>query len=150
MKLEFRGHSEKYVVEQSLMTLFPGELPVYEPIDVTQDQTWAIISLVVYVGIPFCPTRCVYCSFVSQSVEKSFSMVPPYVEALVKEIESGGEMVRREGLRVRAFYMGGGTPTTLTAQQMDTVLSALERSFDLSACEELTVEAGRPDTIRFY
>ena len=100
-----------------------------------------------YVGIPFCPTRCAYCSFVSQSVERSFALVPPYVDALCGEISAGGEMVRRAGLRVRTFYMGGGTPTTLTAEQMDRVLTAFETSFDRTACEEITVEAGRPDTI---
>ena len=269
MKLVFRGHDERYVVEQSLMNLFPGELPVYEPIT-PGDDSWAVISLEetgdlcrvavslcrggktteqtyqeplsggdfqreglrrhavgacfflaaravtgvtppwgmltgvrpdkpvtwaledgkspeearayleehyfvtpsraalaletgataakaarrlekrdidVYVGIPFCPTRCAYCSFVSQSVERSFALVPPYVDALCGEISAGGEMVRRAGLRVRTFYMGGGTPTTLTAAQMDAVLTALEESFDLSACPEITVEAGRPDTI---
>ena len=253
MKLVFRGHDERYVVEQSLMNLFPGELPVYEPIT-PGDDSWAVISLEetgdlcrvavslcrggktteqtyqeplsggdfqreglrrhavgacfflaaravtgvtppwgmltgvrpdkpvtwaledgkspeearayleehyfvtpsraalaletgataakaarwlekrdidVYVGIPFCPTRCAYCSFVSQSVERSFALVPPYVDALCGEISAGGEMVRRAGLRVRTFYMGGGTPTTLTAEQMDRVLTAFETSFDL-------------------
>ena len=269
MKLVLQGHDERYVVEQSLMNLFPGELPVYEPI-LPGDDTWAIISLReedsrchvtvelsihgkaapysldcplsgtdfekegqrrhavarcfflaaravtgvtppwgmltgvqpdkpvtwalaegkspdqaramledeyfvtrsradlaletgamalrasrrlapkdidLYVGIPFCPTRCAYCSFVSQSVERSFSLVPPYVDALIEEIKAGGRMVREQGLRVRAFYMGGGTPTTLTAEQMDQVLTAFEESFDILPCEEITVEAGRPDTI---
>lgn len=104
-------------------------------------------DIAVYVGIPFCPTRCAYCSFVSQSVEKSFDLVPPYVEALVEEIHSGGGMARALNLRCRTFYMGGGTPTTLTAGQLDRVLTALEDAFDLQDCEELTVEAGRPDTI---
>lgn len=104
-------------------------------------------DIAVYIGIPFCPTRCAYCSFVSHSVERSFSLVPPYVEALMAEVRAGGKMVREQGLRVRAFYMGGGTPTTLTAQQMDAVLTAFEESFDLTDCEEITVEAGRPDTI---
>ena len=101
----------------------------------------------VYVGIPFCPTRCAYCSFVSQSVEKSFSQVPPYVDALTDELRAGGETARRLGLRVRAFYMGGGTPTTLRPGQLDQILSAFQDAFDLSDCEEYTVEAGRPDTI---
>ena len=101
----------------------------------------------VYVGIPFCPTRCAYCSFVSQSVEKSFSQVPPYLDALVDELRAGGETVRRLGLRVRAFYMGGGTPTTLRPDQLDRILSAFQEAFDLSDCGEFTVEAGRPDTI---
>lgn len=104
-------------------------------------------DIALYVGIPFCPTRCAYCSFVSSSVERSFALVEPYVDALVAEMESGGRMVREQGLRVRAFYMGGGTPTTLTAPQMDRVLTTLERSFDLTDCGEVTVEAGRPDTI---
>ena len=269
MKLVFHGHDERYAVEQSLLNLFPGELPVYEPIG-PGDDSWAIISLReegdrchvtvelsyrgkaapyscgcplsgtdfdregqrrhaiarcfflaaravtgttppwgmltgvrpdkpvtwaledgktpeeakayleahyfvtpsraalaletgataakaakrlekrdidVYVGVPFCPTRCAYCSFVSQSVERSFALVPPYVDALCAEITAGGEMVRRAGARVRTFYMGGGTPTTLTAEQMDRVLTAFETAFDCSACTEITVEAGRPDTI---
>lgn len=269
MKLVLNGHNEQYVVEQSLMNLFPGELPVYDAIQ-PGDHTWAVISMqeendhchvtvelsyrgkvlpysyscplqgteyekegqrrhavgaafflaaqkltgitppwgmltgvrpdkpvtaaltegknpdaaqklmedfyyvtperaalaletgttafnaakdlgpkdiAVYIGIPFCPTRCVYCSFVSQSVERSFSLVPPYVEALIGEIRAGGRMVRQQGLRVRAFYMGGGTPTTLTAEQMDRVLTAFEESFDTDPCTEITVEAGRPDTI---
>ena len=269
MKLVLNGHDERYIVEQSLMNLFPGELPVYEDVQ-PGDDSWAVISLreegaacavtvemccqgkqalqtvnttltgtdfeqegqrrhtvarcfflaarditgvnppwgmltgvrpdkpvtkalsegktaaeaqemlerqyfvtperaalavetgsaaltaarkldkndiAVYVGIPFCPTRCAYCSFVSHSVERSFSLVPPYVDALIEEIRSGGRMVKENGLRCRAFYMGGGTPTTLTAEQMDRVLTAFEQSFDLASCEEITVEAGRPDTI---
>lgn len=269
MKLQLIGHDERYVVEQSLMALFPGELPEYAPI-APEDTDWAVITLeqtaerghvrveltcrgktartcvaftpegtdfdregqrrhaigrcfflaarevlgsappwgmltgvrpdkpvtwalaagktalqalqmmeeeyfvspdraalavetggvalraardlgkqdiAVYVGIPFCPTRCAYCSFVSQSVERSFALVPPYVDALVEEIRSGGKMVRKTGLRVRSFYMGGGTPTTLSAEQMDRVLTAFEEAFDCGHCDEITVEAGRPDTI---
>ncbi len=104
-------------------------------------------DIAVYIGIPFCPTRCAYCSFVSNSVEKSFHLVEPYLQALLAEVASAGAMVRELGLRVRAFYMGGGTPTTLKAEQMDRLLTAFETAFDLSACRERTVEAGRPDTI---
>ena len=100
-----------------------------------------------YVGIPFCPTRCAYCSFVSQSVEKTFSMIEPYLDALCVEIAEAGKTVRELGLRIRSFYMGGGTPTTLSAAQLDRLLRALEAHFDFSALAELTVEAGRPDTI---
>ena len=268
MKLVLNGHDERYTVEQSLMNLLPGELPVYEPI-LPGDDSWAVITLqeedacratvelkcqgkqvvgtdervlvgsefeqegqrrhviaraffraacqvtgntppwgmltgvrpdkpvtwaladgktpeeartmletdffvtpersalaletgsaaltaarklgpkdiAVYVGIPFCPTRCAYCSFVSHSVERSFSLVPPYVDALIGEIKAGGRMARERGLSCKAFYMGGGTPTTLTADQMDRVLTAFEESFDILSCEEITVEAGRPDTI---
>lgn len=269
MKLVLKGHNERYTVEQSLMNLFPGELPVYGPV-LPEDESWAVVDcreegdtltvtteltcrgrtalrsygtglsgtafdregqrrhavgacfylaaleflagpppwgmltgvrpdkpvtwmlaagktpaeacrmleetyfvtppraalaaetggaaaeaakglgprdIAVYVGIPFCPTRCAYCSFVSQSVEKSFHLMAPYVDALVEEIRAGGEMVRERGLRVRAFYMGGGTPTTLTAEQMERVLAAFGSSFDTSFCDEITVEAGRPDTL---
>ena len=273
MKLEFRGHNERYTVEQSLLNLFPGELPVYETVRPALEENWAIVSwredetrgracvelcwqgeavpfsmgvplggltpyeregrrryaigaaffqayqlrtggqppwgmltgvrpdklvtealtagktpgearemleeqyfvtprraalaletgtaafeatkslgprdIAVYIGIPFCPTRCAYCSFVSQSVEKSFSLVDPYVDALTAEIEAGGRMVQETGLNVRAMYMGGGTPTTLTASQLDRVLAVFETAFGpaLDRCEEITVEAGRPDTI---
>ena len=100
-----------------------------------------------YVGIPFCPTRCTYCSFVAQSVEKSFALVEPYLAALFDEIEQAGAMVRSLGLHIKSFYMGGGTPTTLTAEQMDRLLTRLERSFDFTSLAESTIEAGRPDTI---
>ena len=100
-----------------------------------------------YVGIPFCPTRCAYCSFVSNSVEKSFHLVEPYLEALLAEVDSAAELVRDLGLRIKSFYMGGGTPTTLTAEQMDRLLGRLNDKFDMSHTVEYTVEAGRPDTI---
>jgi len=99
------------------------------------------------VGIPFCPTRCAYCSFVSNSVEKSFHLVEPYLQALMAEIDAAAELVKELGLRVKSFYMGGGTPTTLTAEQMDRLLTRLNTKFDLSSVVEYTVEAGRPDTI---
>ena len=268
MKLVLNGHDERYTVEQSLMNLFPGELPVYEPI-LPGDESWAVITLReedgcrvtvelrhggktaaqacratlsgtefeqegqrrhviarcfflaaravtgatppwgmltgvrpdkpvtwalaegktpdearamleeeyfvtperaslaletgtaaltaarrlgpkdidVYVGIPFCPTRCAYCSFVSASVEKSFDLIEPYLAALTEEIRAGGRMLRELGRNVHAFYMGGGTPTTLSAQQMDRLLGELQDAFDLSRCLEITVEAGRPDTV---
>lgn len=100
-----------------------------------------------YIGIPFCPTRCAYCSFVSASVEKSFKLMEPYLAALTAEVEAAGRMVKEAGLRIKSFYMGGGTPTTLTADQMDRLLSKLEQNFDFGNLAELTIEAGRPDTI---
>ena len=100
-----------------------------------------------YVGIPFCPTRCAYCSFVSQSVEKSMALIEPFLEALFREIDAVAEQVRRQGLRVVSVYMGGGTPTTLNAAQLDALCAHLADHFDLSQTREYTVEAGRPDTI---
>ena len=100
-----------------------------------------------YVGIPFCPTRCAYCSFVSQSVEKSMKLIAPFHQALHQEIVATAAQVKALGLRVVSVYMGGGTPTTLSAQQLDELCTWLAEEFDLSALREYTVEAGRPDTI---
>ena len=269
MKVQLIGHDEKYALEQSLLTLFPGEKPVYGMVDEAVDTRWARVTLTedgetvqvttelgvdgkaaahsysyplsgtdyekegqrrhaigisffgaakdllgispawgsltgvrpakvalslireggraraekelqelycvtpararlaieaadagiraaaelepndisLYVGIPFCPTRCAYCSFVAQSVEKSFSLVEPYLEALFDEIAAAGQLVRELGLNIKSFYMGGGTPTTLSASQMDRLLTKLEQNFDFNGLAELTIEAGRPDTI---
>ena len=104
-------------------------------------------DIILYVGIPFCPTRCAYCSFVSHSVEKSLKLVEPYVEALGREIADTGALVRQLGLKVKAVYWGGGTPTTLDAEQLRRTLDRLAEAFDLPNGLEYTVEAGRPDTI---
>ena len=100
-----------------------------------------------YVGIPFCPTRCAYCSFVSADVGRSLKLIDPFLDALSREIRATGAMLARAGLRVRTVYFGGGTPTTLTAPQLDRLMGELAEHIDLSACTEYTVEAGRPDTI---
>ena len=100
-----------------------------------------------YLGIPFCPTRCVYCSFVSADVGRTLKLVDPYLEALFTEIEETGRVLREAGLTVRSFYMGGGTPTTLSAQQLDRLLTKCEDALPLEDCTEYTVEAGRPDTV---
>lgn len=104
-------------------------------------------DICLYVGIPFCPTRCSYCSFVSQSVEKSMKLIPPFMDALMQEIDAAAEAVNKLGLNVISIYMGGGTPTTLSAEQLDRLCSKLNERFDLSNLREYTVEAGRPDTI---
>lgn len=104
-------------------------------------------DICLYVGIPFCPTRCAYCSFISSAVGKNLKLMEPYLEALFIEIERTGAAVRAAGQRPVALYMGGGTPTTLSAQQLEALCSKLEECFDLSALREYTVEAGRPDTI---
>lgn len=104
-------------------------------------------DIALYIGIPFCPTRCAYCSFVSHSVEKSMKLIPPFLQALYKEIEKSAELVKELGLNIISVYIGGGTPTTLSARELDGLLSYVEGHFDLSSCREYTVEAGRPDTI---
>jgi len=100
-----------------------------------------------YVGIPFCPTRCTYCSFVSRTIGKKTDLLNPYLTALLKEIELTGKLLQQSGKTLRTIYIGGGTPTTLTSPQMATLLDAIRDSFDLSRCIEFTVEGGRPDTL---
>ncbi len=99
----------------------------------------------VYVGIPFCRTRCLYCSFASQLRTKKTDMAA-YLAALHKDIELGSEMALAHGLIPRSFYMGGGTPTILTADELDSLLDKILACYD-TAGKEFTVEAGRPDTI---
>ena len=100
-----------------------------------------------YVGIPFCPTRCAYCSFVSRTVGKRTELLEPYLQALYKELYHTGKLLANSGKTVRTIYIGGGTPTTLTADQMARLLDAIRDAFDLSRCIEFTVEGGRPDTL---
>ena len=104
-------------------------------------------DLSLYVGIPFCPTRCAYCSFVSRTVGKKTELLEPYLEALLKEVDLTGALLRNSGHRLRTLYIGGGTPTTLTAAQLARLMDAVAAAFDLSGCLEYTVEGGRPDTL---
>ena len=104
-------------------------------------------SFSLYVGIPFCPSRCSYCSFVMASIERAKKLIEPYTKLLCEEIKRTAEIANKLGLRLETVYFGGGTPTTLSAEQLDTVLGTVNNSFDMSTCREFTVEAGRPDTI---
>ena len=99
----------------------------------------------IYIGIPFCPTRCVYCSFASNQVPDT--EIEKYVKALHREISYVGRRMKETGISPETIYIGGGTPTTLTAEQLDDLFCRIEESFDLSELKEFTVEAGRPDTI---
>ena len=104
-------------------------------------------GLALYLGVPFCPTRCTYCSFISSDVKGSLALVEPYVDALCREIELAGALLREKGLHITSAYMGGGTPTTLRLGQLDRVLSCVENALPMERCAEFTVEAGRPDTL---
>lgn len=101
----------------------------------------------VYAGIPFCPTRCSYCSFVSRMVgdKSTRALVEPYVDCLCRELTATRQAVDECGLRVRTLYIGGGTPTSLTAPQLRKLMAQMAESFPLSQLQEYTVEAGRPD-----
>ena len=100
-----------------------------------------------YVGIPFCPTRCIYCSFVSRTIGRRSDLLEPYLQALLKEIKVTGRLLANSGRKVRTIYIGGGTPSSLSTPQMITLLDAIRESFDLSGLLEFTVEGGRPDTL---
>lgn len=104
-------------------------------------------SCSLYVSIPFCPTRCAYCSFVSSTVEKTIKLIPQYVELLCRELAHTAQIVRDCGLRIESVYFGGGTPTAISAEQLALLIDTVNREFDLSHSREFTVEAGRPDTV---
>ena len=124
----------KLAVDCSVSTVHAASL--LEPTDVS-----------LYVGIPFCPTRCAYCSFVSRTIGKKTELLDPYLKALEKEMAVTGRLLAESGRKIRTVYIGGGTPTTLSTPQMASLLDAIRDSFDLSRCIEFTVEGGRPDTL---
>ena len=101
----------------------------------------------VYISIPFCPTRCAYCSFVSYTSKRLLDTIPDYLVMLEREIDMTFDEIKRLGLHVKTVYIGGGTPTTLDEGQLRHLLSVVDRNIDVSTLEEYTLEAGRPDTI---
>lgn len=100
-----------------------------------------------YVSIPFCPTRCSYCSFVSHSMDSAMQLIPEYVNHLCKEIAIWGEIIRRYDLSVQSVYIGGGTPTSVSAEQLQQIMQSIADHIDIAGAREYTVEAGRADTI---
>lgn len=102
-----------------------------------------------YVSIPFCPTRCLYCSFPSHPLGKFGDLRGQYVNALIKEAVGLNELIQMQGKEIETIYIGGGTPTALEYKDLETLIKALFEIFDLSNIKEFTVEAGRPDSITF-
>ena len=100
-----------------------------------------------YLSVPFCPSRCSYCSFVSHSVEQAKKLIPDYVERLCDEMKTAAQTAERLGLHLKTVYIGGGTPTVLSAEQLERVMSAAAELFPIKCADEYTVEAGRPDTV---
>ncbi len=102
-----------------------------------------------YIGIPFCKTRCSYCSFTAYPLHEWEGRMDEYLDALCKELEFVGEVSGEKGGKrnLNTIYMGGGTPTSLTAEQLDRVLACIEVNFSYEHLQEITVEAGRPDSI---
>lgn len=104
-------------------------------------------SFSLYVSIPFCPTRCSYCSFVSHSIENTHKLIEPYVKLLGDELIATANYAKNLALRLESVYFGGGTPTILTPRQLEFLFKTIAENFDLTTNREYTVEAGRPDTI---
>ncbi len=101
----------------------------------------------VYISIPFCPTRCTYCSFVSYTSKRLLSLIPDYLLHLVEDLKQTLQKIKELKLHIRTVYIGGGTPTILTAEQLRFLLSTVAEHIDVMSLEEYTLESGRPDTI---
>ncbi|MGN1090286.1 MAG: radical SAM protein, partial [Huintestinicola sp.] len=106
-------------------------------------------SYSLYIAIPFCPSRCSYCSFVSHSIQSKGAkqLVPQYVDMLCREIEELGRITKDTDFVCDTVYIGGGTPTSLSAKNIDRIMKTIEKNIDISHIREYTVEAGRADTI---
>ncbi|MCL2663069.1 MAG: coproporphyrinogen dehydrogenase HemZ [Oscillospiraceae bacterium] len=151
-KLLVKGNSEQTVIETLIKKYHVTSDRAALCVETAQAaircrSTLAPKDVALYVGIPFCPTRCAYCSFVSNSVERSNNLIEPFVETLLQEIKSIAQQTKELGLRIISVYIGGGTPTSLPEEALELIMSALLQEFDFSGLREYTVEAGRPDTI---
>ena len=100
-----------------------------------------------YISIPFCPSRCSYCSFVSYTSPRLLSLIPEYLDVLVTDVRRLLAEINKLGLNLKTIYVGGGTPTILTPDQLRLLLSTVAEGCDVTALEEYTLESGRPDTI---
>lgn len=139
----FSALTEKYEIKREKLELAYATAVNQRPI-LDKINTEAV-SL--YVSIPFCPTRCSYCSFVSHSMDSAIKLMPQYVEALCKELEITGRLVKETGTKIDTIYFGGGTPTSISAGELRTIMECVAKNFDLDSVREYSVEAGRPDTI---
>lgn len=138
-----RYFRERLFVSEQKLTLCQKTFAVENDLlDLSRPDSFSL-----YISVPFCPTRCDYCSFVSHTVERAATLIPEYVDRLVEEIAYTGDLARKLGLRLETVYVGGGTPTTLNAAQLTRIFKAVQTHFDLSHLREFTVEAGRPDTV---
>ncbi len=135
--------SEKYEISPEKLDIAyitaENQLPILDRINSKA------VSL--YVSIPFCPTRCSYCSFVSHSMDSAVKLMPDYVRMLCRELEITAQIVKETNTDIDTIYFGGGTPTSISADDLRTIMECVARNFDLSKIREYSVEAGRPDTI---
>lgn len=139
----FEALSKKYEITPEKLNIgyitAANQLPILDIIDS------GAVSL--YVSIPFCPTRCSYCSFVSHSMDSAVKLMPDYVKMLCREIEITGRIVKETNTKIDTIYFGGGTPTSLSAKELQTIMECVAQNFDIAGIREYSVEAGRPDTI---
>ena len=134
--------NDYFVSEEKLSLARETEINEKKILNLSKPESFSL-----YVGIPFCPSRCSYCSFVMASIERAEKLMEPYVDLLCEEIKTTAEIANSLNLKLETVYFGGGTPTTLNAKQLDKVLGTVNKYFNMSTCREFTVEAGRPDTI---
>ena len=156
VKLVREWHEQGMNDEEIRKTLTEKYLVSHQKTDLllrTEKNEQAILGLSntdsysLYVSIPFCPTRCSYCSFVSHAINKAKKLIPEYLVLLCKELEYTAKIAKDIGLRLETVYIGGGTPTTLNAEELRTLIDCIEKNYDTKNVREFTIEAGRPDTI---
>ena len=145
------GRTDAEILSHMMNTLFVSEEKALLALQIAKrelsllDQIDYEDGFSLYIGIPFCPTTCLYCSFTSYPISRYETRLGEYLSALGKELQWAGEHFR--GKKLNTIYFGGGTPTTLPAPLLDELLGTVEKTFDLSNLLEWTVEAGRPDSV---
>ncbi len=151
MKLLEEGKSESEVANYMKETYLATDEKIQLSIDIAKREQKLLKKIdyengySLYIGIPFCPSTCLYCSFTSYPLSAWSNQVDAYLDALEKEIDFTAK--RCQNKQLHSVYVGGGTPTTLTPRQLERLIKKVKSSFDLSHCVEFTVEAGRPDSI---
>ncbi len=141
----FKNLKERYSVsEEKLELAYLTAVTQAEALKSLDKRSYSL-----YISIPFCPSRCSYCSFVSHSIEShgARKLLPEYTEKLCGELADISAIAKETGLRLDTVYIGGGTPTALSEEQLQAVMTAVQKNFDISKIREYTVEAGRSDTI---
>ena len=151
MKLMEEGQSDDAIFQYMKETYFATDEKIQLSIDIAKRERELLEKIdyengySLYIGIPFCPSTCLYCSFTSYPLGMWKNKVDDYLDALEKEIHFTAIKFRHK--KLNSIYIGGGTPTTLNAAQLDRLIRKIKCSFDLQHCVEFTVEAGRPDSI---
>lgn len=135
--------SQKYEISPEKLNI--GYITAENQLPILDRINSRAVSL--YVSIPFCPTRCSYCSFVSHSMDSAVKLMPDYVKMLCRELEITAQIVRETNTEIDTVYFGGGTPTSISAEDLRSIMECVAKNFDLAKIREYSVEAGRPDTI---